>query len=181
MFAYYFYPKELKEIVKDLSNKNDLNDEAIKTLNSNLIIYFSMYTILVIVFFVNFSFYGFLFLSITFFLLTALFVNFSIKNTFLNEMASFLYGKKLNAKVVQCYRRPRSGLGDIKVYIEEIKKEVFIGPFYRGRRNENYPKKDELIEIIYSEGENFRPVINKPQFAKSFSLSKSRIKELSND
>ncbi|MGH1378507.1 MAG: hypothetical protein ACRBB3_06765 [Alphaproteobacteria bacterium] len=178
MIAELFYPKELKEIIADLRAKDNLNEEALKGIRRQPLVFAVLWLFIVcLVYFATpLDFIGTLKFSIGLAVLGVLLVWGSVCSVF-SRMKAYLTGEKYQGYVLGIYSLPPSSSVKVKIQNKNSNQIAFIGPFVQWHRTKECPQIGEKI-YYYSIGKRMRHNMpNRIEIKEKYCLSKSMILE----
>ncbi len=96
MIAELFYPKELKEIIRDLEAKNNLRREPLKKLNKELNYMFSQICLLLLC-----TLFSGTIIEMLFYILFYVILSYILVKDRMHKLKSYIYGKKENGTIIQ--------------------------------------------------------------------------------
>lgn len=181
MLVELFYPKELKDVVEKLRVENDLNERALETLNAGIYLYFILWAVVSGLLFLFFNFQS---AAVSSFLcggFAILACGISTRYTYKTCMTPYIYGVPCRAVVVKLYTRGRNirrPITDIRVRLLPAEtREIVIKGVYMYRNHGSVIKKNDEIEIFYTQGKRCDAVLNNEDFKSDYCLMKSKMKD----
>ena len=178
--AELFYPKELKQVIADLRAKDDLNEQALRLLNIEVVTFCILW---IIIFFSMVSFYSSFWVYVT--LICICCFVFSLK---LFEREKYLLSQNgdvveavINNTYYHSYPNNRSYAGWDIDYSFEIEGDVYHSyENVMGYRNlpEELQKRGAKAKVIVDPQEPEKNMLIVPALLKQYCLSKKKIKNL---
>tara|TARA_B100001989_G_C24514389_1_gene452283 strand:+ start:401 stop:943 length:543 start_codon:yes stop_codon:yes gene_type:complete len=180
MLAALFYPKELKEVIEDLRENNDLNMKALNNIHSQLvpILFFGLIWAIILV---SLGLWGLVAL-IPFSVLLGLLFMFVLRNAYENNYAPYLFGQKRQGIVAKSYDvNLWHPMRIIVLNDKETSKEVRIAPgaIWSKKSGNSAPALGDDITYFCYDRKKHRHMPDDPMVMQYFCLSKSLIEDCS--
>jgi len=177
MIAEIFYPNELKNIVQDLRVDDDLNEDALKTLNEqNNSMFIILLMLTALVFLGEGVLTGIVF-TILAFLIFSVYYIWMIRRNYFRKMGVFIFGEERQCVVSQIHYLGRF-LSRAVVTVKDIENnkvfKLMPGSIW-GNKYYYPPKVQDVISYYYTQNKNYGAMPSTYEVKKHFCLLKSKV------
>ncbi len=176
IFAELFYPKELKEAIDDLRAKDDLNEDALKTLNNMPLLYLIMWLIMIVACMLLLYpslIYSLISVSIiTFLLFYYLKVDIARLG---NAMMVYKNGEHHHGVVDSVHYKVRSPVAKVKIKESSQGIDIEMGFFSKWYRKDFCPTKGERVYYYSLGSRRCENMPDREEIKRQYCLSKSML------